>query len=483
MPANGASAVSHVKKRHNRCTTLVVNACGEANAEMGNVTQLDDIEEFSLVRRVPRAAITDEVLNGVRQLHETEHIEPFLRLILSDTTETPHGSTEIADILTTQVTYGGQPQLAAFVNKGRSTPRVRSGNVAHQVVRLGRLPRIDLMVLLAVGEIQDDIKADLLQVSRDAGAKYMIVDARDVARLFIAYQKVCPKDGTPFNDGQCPTCGTSADEPVELTLKLHEELRYEFLPHNDVSHAGAKRYRANVLTTDPHYAKSALREVVKEATWALRQSDYYRSPITEGYFGQQEADCVFLFVYLDLRDVQQTNWICRTQWIRPDLPQQFKPLEWHGDERLGDIEIDWNEHYETRRSLFPHGTKQEWVRKAESLIPQMDTRVAQATDAFNARLAGELDDAEFDQIMTRLESEARDIVREGGNKKIPPVECNEANKAFQGLLTMFHNIFVPFASWSRVQRDWRFKEWHVRTYLSHYDEERQGFLYELKKVR
>lgn len=449
---------------------------------MGNVIQLDDIEEFSLVRRVPRAAITDEVLNGIRQLHETQHIEPFLRSILSDTTETPHGSTEIADILTTQVTYGGQPQMAAFVNKGRSTQRVRSRDVAHQVVRLGRVPRVDLMALLAVGEIQDDIKADLLQVSRDAGAKYMIVDARDVARLFIAYQKVCPKDGTPFSDGRCPQCGTSADEPVELTIKLHESLRYEFLSHNDVSHAGAKQYRANVLT-DPHYLKPALREVIKDTTWALRQSNYYRSPITEGHFGQQEAGCVFLFVYLDLRDVQQTNWICRTQWIRPDLPERFKPQTWHGDERLGDIVIDWNEHYESRRSWIQHGTKQDWVQKVELLLPKMEMRVEQAAITFNARLAGELADAEFDQTMTRLESEARDIVRDGESKEIPPVECKEASSAFRQLLTTFHNIFVPFASWTRGQRDWRFKEWHVRTYLGYYAEEQQGFRYELKKIR
>ncbi len=449
---------------------------------MDNMIQLDDIEEFSLVRRVPRAAINDEILIGIRQLHETLHIEPFLRSIIIDTTETPHGSTEIADIFTTHVTYSGRPHLAAFVNKGRSTPRVRSRDVAHQVVRLGRVPRIDLMGLLAVGDIQDDIKADLLQVSGDAGSKYVIVDARDVARLFIAYQKVCPKDGTPFTGDQCAQCGTSADEPVELTIKLYESLRHEFLSRSDVSHAGAKRYRAEVLT-DPHYGKPALREVVKEATWALRHSNYYRSTITENRFGEQEADCVFLFVYLELRDVQQTNWICRTQWIRPDLPEPFKPMAWPGNDRLGEIVIDWNNHYENRRSLFPEGTKEEWVQKAESLIPRIEAIVEQAATDFSLRGAEQIDDTEFDRLFTRLESEASDIVREGENKATPPVECEAANRAFQQMLTMFHNIFVPFASWARVQRDWRYKEWHVRTYLGYYEEERQGFLYELRKVR
>lgn len=449
---------------------------------MSNLVRLEDIEEFDLVCRLPRTTITEDILRGVRQLHETEHIEPFLRTILPDTTETAHGATEMADILTTHVTYGGRGQLAAFVNKGRSTGRVRSRDVAHQVVRLGRVSGLNVMVMLAVGDIQDDIKVDLLQEAHHAGADYLIVDAVDVARLFISYQKICPKDGTPFADGRCSACGTVADEPVELTIKLHEDLRFTILSHSDVSHAGAKRYRAEVLT-DPHYAKPALREVVKEATWELRGSTYYRSPLTAAQFREQEADCVFLFVYADLQDLQQTNWVCRSQWIRPDLPERFQPSRWDGDERLGDIVIDWNDTHESRRTLFAHGTKQEWVRKVEPLLPELDARVARASAAFEARRKGQLGEAAFDQFMAELEAEALEISREAGNNKLPPVECQAADDAFLRLVTMFHNIFVPFATWARKQRDWRFKEWHVRTYLGYYEEERQSFAYEWTKVR
>lgn len=456
---------------------------------MANLVTLEEIEEFSVVRRVPRTAITDEVLEGVRKLLEREEIEPFLRSIISDTIKTPHGSTEIADILTTHVTYGGRPRLAAFVNKGRATPKVRRSDVGDQVLRLADIPNVDLMVLLAVGDIHDDIKMSLLNLAQLSGADHMVADARDVARLFIAYQKICPRDGTPFSTGHCQLCGKVADEPIELTIKLYEDLYWEFLEQRDSSHAGAKRYSANVLT-DRHYQKAAIREVVKEAAWELRHADYYRSSITQSVFGPALADCIFLFVYLALEDTQHTNWICRAQWVRPHLSEDFKPIKWpgeeipfNGDEQLGSIVLDWNQEYEARRAAIKRGTKQEWIEKVESLLPKMELIAEQAAEVFDARLSGALNDDAFVNRMQALEVPAMEIYRLTDNEKTPPVECKEANRAFQSLATMFHNILVPFAHWSRMKRDWKYHNWHVRTYLDHYKNDRQAFLHEWKKIR
>src|SRR4051812_49250156 len=83
------------------------------------VVRLEDIDEFAIVRRLPRASINDRVLAGIRALNERTQIEPFLREILVDPTLTAHGSTEIADVLTTHVTIGGHAKHAAFVNKGK----------------------------------------------------------------------------------------------------------------------------------------------------------------------------------------------------------------------------------------------------------------------------------------------------------------------------------------------------------------------------
>ena len=82
--------------------------------------RLEDIEEFTQLRLPSREEITDEIRAGVRKLDEKTELEPFLRDLLPDETNTPHTSTEIADILTTHVTYQGKPCLAAFIPSSAS---------------------------------------------------------------------------------------------------------------------------------------------------------------------------------------------------------------------------------------------------------------------------------------------------------------------------------------------------------------------------
>jgi hypothetical protein len=421
------------------------------------------------------------MLVGIRDLDETTQLEPFLRSILSDPTETAHGSTEIADILTTHVTYGGRAQHAAFVNKGKSTKKVTTKKVGYQLLELRQMIGLDLMVLLAVGDIQDDIKRDLMRLAHDADSDYMLVDAFDIARLLIAYQKVCPKDGTPFAEGVCPECGKSAEEPLILTIDVFEKPSYEYLNLSDVSTGVAKRYSADILT-DRHYAMETLREVIKEAIWELRRSDYYRSAITETHFGQQEADCVSLFVYLARQDRQLHNRIGRAQWISPELPEKFRPMTWSGQDRLGDIVIDWNDRYDSTRAFFEHSTKREWIKKVEALLPEIHDLVGKAATTLDARRAGQISNDNFEQMMTAWEATALAVSRGAENEKVPPVECADASQAFLQLATTAHNIFVPFASWSRVERDWRYKEWHLRTYFAYYEAELQSFQHEWQKV-
>ena len=95
---------------------------------MGRLIKIQDIDQFFDVVNVPYAAVNPVVLGSVRQLDERRELEPMLREILWDPTETPHGPTEIGDILTTKVRVRGERQLAAFVVKGKSSAKVRSGS-------------------------------------------------------------------------------------------------------------------------------------------------------------------------------------------------------------------------------------------------------------------------------------------------------------------------------------------------------------------
>ena len=460
--------------------------------------KLEDVQEFEEVNAIKRSYINDAVLEGVRQLDERKEIEVFLREILTDKTETPHGPTEVVDILTTHVHKKGEPCLAAFINKGKSLKKVTAKETAHQISRLKEIPKLDLAIFLAVGDIQDDAKKLFLRTVDEIGADYLIVDAVDIARLFISYQKICPKDGYSYIQGKCSKCHAQADEPIEITIKLYKKpnyislqrdeqtqspylFEYDIVKQHDVS-SSVKRYSADIFI-DIYYSRAAIREVVKKATWELRQSNYYKSGLAEKIFGDREADCVFLFVYADLLDLPNNNWICRTRWIRPN--SGINMISWKNNERLGEIEIDWKQDYNTRREFFRTniGKKEDWIQKIETLLPKVQAIVEKVGNALADYEEGSISEAGLESYLGQLELEAHNLYRMAGNQKQPPLDCHECDLAFQVMMGHFHNILLPFASWGKVIRTWQNKMYLLRMYLKLYEEATQAFLHEWRKIR
>lgn len=450
---------------------------------MSQILRIEDIEEFEQSGRVPRAAITDTILDGIRRLNERIELEPALRRILTDQNETPHTSTEQADILTAHVTWRREPRFTAFVNKGKATQRVNAEAVAHQLLRVASVPGVQLLVFLAVGHIQDDIWNAVATTAKGMDADYLVVDAVDVARLLVAYQQVCPRDGSPYREGKCGRCGTAASDPIEVVLRVYERLHYE-VHLSDTSTGQAKRYRADVVTAH-HYTKAALREVVKIATWEIRQSDYHRSPQVEEAFGDRQADCVALFVYPTERDRQQANWRCRTLWMRPGLPQTARPLPLRGGEWLGEIEIDWNDSYLSRRE-FHAGMldgKGEWVRKVEALLPEVERLEREAERLTTAYSVSPQNRDEVEPALEQREAEAMRLTQRLGEGGWPPLDCEECDATFRVAVASLHNVYVPFATWGQAGWDWEHKLRLMESARQQYAEDIERFRYEWRKLR
>jgi hypothetical protein len=406
-------------------------------------TRLENIEEFEIATRVPRSAITGAVLKGVRQLNETSEIEPFLREIIADMTTTPHTSTEIADILTTHLTCAGKPYLAAFVNKGKSYPKVTSKEIAHQIIRLQDIPGIGLAILLAVGDIHDDAKKVLIRTADNANAEYMIIDATDVARLFIAYHKICPNDGTPYTNGKCDKCGSLVGDQIELTLRAYEEPSYTVLSQEENGKRLMKKYSVEILT-DPHYPKQTLREVIKKAIHELLHNSN-----DETHFAQHETGRIYLFLYMDLRDRQHSNWICRALWINPDLPESLRPCDLGGNELLDEIEIDWNPNYRTMHDCFLNmsDTKHKCIDRMDNIFLEVEELKKTANNYIEEYDKSRLQRDKFQEIMEQKEILARKLIAEMGNQKFPPLECAECDQILQLMACRLHDIFLPFANW------------------------------------
>ncbi len=167
--------------------------------QSARLIEVYEIDEFQRIGDISETTIPEQGLAGIRSLDEEKELEPLIQEILYDPDKTPHGPTEIADILTTCAHVNGERRIAAFVLKGKSYKKVVSRNVTHQFAKVRQVPNIGLMVLVAVGQIQDDAKRDFFQSAQDAGCDFLIIDTRDCWRLLVTYGKICPKDGSPWN--------------------------------------------------------------------------------------------------------------------------------------------------------------------------------------------------------------------------------------------------------------------------------------------
>lgn len=187
--------------------------------ELGSLLRIEDLDNFREVQTIPATEISPKHLQAVRTLDEREELEPYIRAILHDPNDTPHGPSELADILTHRVTVRGATGLAAFIIKGRSFPTVRPSHVSHQIFRLRKISGLKVAVFAAPGIILDPAKDEFCTTAIDLDCQYAIFDAVDLSRLLIAYGFLCPRDANKTVSGRC-SCGYS---PKRRLLNLFQK--------------------------------------------------------------------------------------------------------------------------------------------------------------------------------------------------------------------------------------------------------------------
>lgn len=197
---------------------------------------IEDFDNFRGVRDIPPESIGAGIMRSVSELNEKEELEPYLRSILFDPSATPHGPVEIADILTHKVTVSRESGIAAFIIKGKSYRTVRPVDVSHQIYRLEKLSGLQFAVFAATGSILDAAKEQFCSTCVRLGCGFAIFDIVDLARLFVAYGFLCPRDGSRIVAGRCK-CGYSPKKRI-LNLLQVESLKALNRAHSIGQRAG-----------------------------------------------------------------------------------------------------------------------------------------------------------------------------------------------------------------------------------------------------
>jgi superfamily II DNA or RNA helicase len=218
-------------------------------AGIGLFRRIDDFDSFLEVRNVPAELISEALIHTVRGMDEKEELEPYIRVILHDPNETPHGPAEIADIFTHKLSIQKLTGTAAFILKGRSFKTVRPQHVAHQIYRLEKVADLAIAVFAAPGIILDVAKEHFVSTALRIGCNYSIFDAVDLARLFVAYGLLCPRDGRKIISGRC-NCGYS---PSKRLLNIFQRDALQAL---DTAHS--HRQAAGLIVLPPGSGKTRI---------------------------------------------------------------------------------------------------------------------------------------------------------------------------------------------------------------------------------
>lgn len=395
--------------------------------------------------------------------------------IIGEVDETPHGPTEIADITTVHLQVLGRSALGGVVIKGKAVRRVRAKDVADQLQRAAALPQVGLIVLAAVGDIQDDTKQRLGWLADQTSADWLVLDRGTLARLLVAYGELCATHGTWLAQGPCPSCSARPS-----ALRRPARAPFTVLSLEDVSTAAAKRFGVHLLVPSG-LEEAGIEDRIRSAIDGLRRERYSRSEQVEAVHGNRMADVLFLYVYEDIRDRPFANWICRALWVSPDLDPRRTPASFGEPDSVDpSLRIDWNASHEVIASLVANpldkGTYLRDLDRFRSAATSLTDEVRRILDQ------SELS-ARSERTLARL-GERIDALPRPDRSKAAPFELADLDLALEAVDGRLVNLGLYFTP--RGREVW--SDAAVRHRLGHdtlrdYDRDRAKLEFERAKVR
>lgn len=150
---------------------------------------LKDIFSFKNVQNISN--VSEGQISLVSKMSENE-IAKKIRIIFNDQNITPHGPAERADIFPHKLFINGENDLrdAAFILKGKGYPTVNLDAVSTNIIKATKLP-VSIVFLIYVGNILDEAKETFIDQCNLRRKMYCFVDRIDLARLLVAYNKLC----------------------------------------------------------------------------------------------------------------------------------------------------------------------------------------------------------------------------------------------------------------------------------------------------
>lgn len=245
----------------------------------------------------------------------------------------------------------------------------------------------------------------------------------------------------------------------QFAKKLSAHSGYTILSFRDVSHGAAKRYSANILL-NKEYSKPEIVSMVKNITEELKNREYYRNNSVKQQWKGKNAQVVWLYFYLSLDDLDNTSWICQSQWIDKHLDLKFAPIQIKGEDIGNGIILNWKDEYDEISKILNSFkiTKEDFLEKLDNILLPTKDIVEQLILLTEKYEKGKLEENHYVNTMKKLEVKLTELYIEAGDIGLAPSECADLSQQFQNLMAIAHNIVLPFSengfkTWKKCERN------------------------------
>jgi TIR domain len=243
--------------------------------------------------------------------------------------------------------------------------------------------------------------------------------------------------------------------------KSEEKFNYTLYKLDDVSTAGAKRYSATIILNE-EYTKEQVKKLILVVTEEIKNQKYHRNSKVKKRHSNKEADVVWLFIARDLLDVQTTNWICRTSWVSNNLDEDYRPLPLNGNDKIEDIQIEWNESYESLKQFYKknQGTKEELLETTDKILSEILDCGEKAVSHFKQYKQSSITEEEFINRMQSMGDRVKALYIASTDIPFPPEELKHYISLCSELFSIIDNMFLYYSpkginTWDSKSRDWQ----------------------------
>lgn len=137
-------------------------------------------------------------------------------------------------------------------------------------------------------------------------------------------------------------------QDLEDDIKKQE---YAIMALEPVHRRTATRLSAFLLI-NKGISKKEIKSIIRIATEDIRKRECYSNEIQESHHKGKLADVVWIYIFNERRHRRHlaasdfyNYYVCRTQWVNPKLDKRFSPMPLIGDDKIDDIQIQWNKNY------------------------------------------------------------------------------------------------------------------------------------------